>query len=336
MGRAKESGGRTGKERHAPNGEAAKPRSASKVKRGLGFSNHVARLTSELQEALARQEATAGILQSIAKSASNAQPVFDAVAECAMKLLDCWSAIVLLFDGELVQVGAVRGAVPDTEKLVRQRYHSMRPDRASLLGRTLLEREVISIADAQVEPDQQFREYARERGLRAVLIVPLLGDDRVKGALVLTRAEPGLFAPREIELVQTFAYQAVIAIENARLFNETQEALARQTATSDILRVISQSPTDVKPVFEAIAQTAVRLLRCDRAFVQRCDGTNFWTVAWCGPDGQLPILNTSPIPIDPAANFPSRAIVEKKTLHLPDWSAIDCRRSNKQCAIGEG
>jgi two-component system, NtrC family, sensor kinase len=323
MGRTKETGGRTGKKRRAPNGGAAKPRGASKVTRGGDFSNHVARLTSELQEALARQEATAGILRSIAKSASNAQPVFDAVAECAMKLLDCWSAIVLRFDGELVQVGAVRGAVPDTEKFVRQRYQSMRPDRASLLGRALLEREVISIADAQVEPDQQFREYARNRGLGAVLIVPLLYDGRVEGVLVVTRAKRGLFAPQEVELVRTFADQAVIAIQNAQLFKETKEALARQTATSDILRVISQSPTDVRPVFDAIAQSAVRLLRCDRAFIQRCDGTSFWTVSLRGPEGPLPMLNASPVPIDPAANFPSRVIVERKTLHLPDWAAIE-------------
>ena len=108
----------------------------------------------------------------------------------------------------------------------------------------------------------------------------------------------------------------------AALTRELQEATERQTATSEILRVISQSPTDVKPVFEAIAQTAVRLLGCDRAFIQRCDSKSFWSVAWCGPEGQLPMLNNSPVPIDPAANFPSRAISEKMTLYLPDWSAI--------------
>ena len=114
-----------------------------------------------------------------------------------------------------------------------------------------------------------------------------------------------------------------LAIENARLSNETKQALERQTATADILRVISQSPADVQPVFEAIAQTAVRLLGCDRAFIQRCNDESFWTVAWCGPNGQMPIANSSPIPIDQAANFPSRAIIEKRTLHLPDWSAIE-------------
>src|ERR1019366_9301623 len=167
---------------------------------------------------------------------------------------DCWSVIVTRFDGEYVQFGAARGALPDTEQFVRQRYQSMRLDRASLLGRSLLERTVVTSADAQAEPDPQLRDYARKRGLRAVLVVPRLRNDRVEGALVLTRAEPGLFAPREIELVQTFADQAVIAIGNVRLFDEVQaktrdltEALQQQTATADVLKVISASPGELEP-----------------------------------------------------------------------------------------
>jgi GAF domain-containing protein len=116
---------------------------------------------------------------------------------------------------------------------------------------------------------------------------------------------------------------ARLQAENARLFNETKEALARQTATSDILRVISQSPTDVQPVFDAIVLTAARLLRCDRAFIQRCEAGSYWTVASAGLEGPRPITQSSKAPIDPEANFPSRAILAKKTLHLPDWSAIE-------------
>jgi GAF domain-containing protein len=135
----------------------------------------------------------------------------------------------------------------------------------------------------------------------------------------------------------TFADQAVIAIQNARLFKEAQdstaevtEALERQTATSEILRVISQSPTDVQPVFDAIVQTAVRLIRCDIAFVLRCDGATFSPAAAAGPDGPLPDLGPSHLPIDPGANFPSRAIVGKKNVHLPDWSLIDLPEHERQ------
>ena len=111
--------------------------------------------------------------------------------------------------------------------------------------------------------------------------------------------------------------------ENARLTRELRAARDRQTATSDILRVISQSPTDVQPVFETIVRTAARLLRCDRSLILRCDSTSYWTAASAGPEGPLPILEHDKVPIDPEANFPSRAIVEQKTLHLPDWSLID-------------
>ncbi len=142
------------------------------------------------------------------------------------------------------------------------------------------------------------------------------------GVISVTRLVPGSFAPHHVQLLQTFADQAVIAIENVRLFNETKEALARQTATSDILRVISQSPTDVQPVFDAIVLAAVRLIRCDIAFFLRCDATTYTAVARATPEG-LQASIRPPEPIDPGANFPSRAIVAKETLHLPDWSLVE-------------
>jgi two-component system NtrC family sensor kinase len=270
MARDTKTVGKPAKKRR-PTGAATKPHRAPKPKHANRSSvanreSRVARLTRELREVQERQAATAGILQIIASSPSDVQPVFDAVADRAMTLLDCWSVTVTRFDGEYVQFGAARGALPDTEQLVRQRYQSMRPDRASLLGRCLLERTVVNSADALAEPDPQLRDYARKRGFRAVLIVPLLRGDKVEGALVLTRAEPGLFAPHEIELVRTFADQAVIAIQNARLFNEVKtktddltEALQMQTATSDVLKVISRSAFDLQAVFNTLVSSAVEL-----------------------------------------------------------------------------
>jgi two-component system, NtrC family, sensor kinase len=111
--------------------------------------------------------------------------------------------------------------------------------------------------------------------------------------------------------------------ENARLRAELRAALERQTATADILKVISQSLTDVQPVFEAIVRTATRLLHCDRSFILRCDKNSYWTVASAGPEGPLPILTREKVPIDPNANFPSRAILDRKTLYLREWSLID-------------
>ena len=137
---------------------------------------------------------------------------------------------------------------------------------------------------------------------------------------------------KELALQKTFADQAVIAIQNARLFNETKEALASQTASAEILRVMSRSPTDVRPVFDAIVANAVKLLVCDSAFVMRRDGNTFSAVAAATPEGPLEGL-PSGLPIDPAQNFPSRVIVEKRMLHLPDWSAIELPDFER--AVGE-
>ena len=162
---------------------------------------------------------------------------------------------------------------------------------------------------------------ARAEGTRTVAATPLRHEDKPIGVLIVYRDGLAPFTDGELALQQTFADQAVIAIENARLFNETQEALSRQTATSDILRVISRSPTDVQPVFDAIVATAVRLLQCDRAFacVARDTVRDGATAAL---DGSIDELGYA-APIDPAANFPSRAILEKQTLHHPDWSVIE-------------
>jgi two-component system, NtrC family, sensor kinase len=130
-------------------------------------------------------------------------------------------------------------------------------------------------------------------------------------------------AELEQELKSSLAERDGIARENARLVSETKEALARQTATSDILRVISRSPTDVQPVFDSIVLTAARLIRRDKAFILRCDATTYWLVAMAGPEGPLPVPDLAPVAIDTDANFPSRAIVTRKNLHLPDWSAVE-------------
>jgi two-component system, NtrC family, sensor kinase len=264
--------------------------------------------TSERDEALERQTATADILQIIASSPSDVQPVFDAVADRAMRLLGCWSVIVTRFDGEHVHFGAARGTLPDTEQFLRQRYQSMRPDRASLLGRSILERTVVSSADAQAEPDPQ-SEYARKRGFHGELVVPLLRDDRVEGALVLTRAEPGLFAPREIELVRTFADQAVIAIQNARLFDEVQqrtrdlaEALQQQTATADVLKVISRSAFDLESVLATLVTSAARLCEAERGLIFLRQDNQFRMATNYGFSPELEAFaRANPFPIDSAS-----------------------------------
>ena len=195
----------------------------------------------------------------IASSPDDVQPVLEAVAERTMSLLDAWSVLVTRFDGELLHFGAARGALPDTEQFLRNQY-PMRPEAAVFAGRCILERSAINISDAQADPSPQNRDRARLRGFRAALSVPMLHNGKPIGVITVSRREAGAFAANEVELLQTFADQAVIAIENVRLFNETQEALERQTATADILKVISQFADDVQPVFDAIAASAKRLI----------------------------------------------------------------------------
>src|ERR1700722_8916078 len=122
---------------------------------------------------------------------------------------------------------------------------------------------------------------------------------------------------------QTIAQRDAIAADNARLQTELNVSRARQTATSDILRVISQSPTDVQPVFDAVVRSAVRLLGCDMVALLRCDGATFSPAAAASPEGHVAKNTAGMVPIDPDANFPSRAIVEKRMVHLPDYSQIE-------------
>ncbi|HWD17543.1 MAG TPA: ATP-binding protein, partial [Casimicrobiaceae bacterium] len=150
-----------------------------------------------------------------------------------------------------------------------------------------------------------------------------LREGHVVGAIGVCRASPGAFPDKLVRLLQTFADQAVIAIQNAHLFKETQDALDRQTATADILRVISASPTDVQPVFDAIVDTAHKLLPCAFAAVLRRDGDHYRLAARAGESRASSRPHPERVPIDPVANFPSRVFLSKRMLHIPDWTAIE-------------
>ena len=264
MARPSRTGGKTS-EAKARNASPAKGRKTTKTKPRIAPAatrvkrRSISDPSKDLKEAREQQAATAEILKVIASSPSDVQPVLEAVAERAMSLLDAWSVLVTRFDGELLHFGAARGALPDTEQFLRNQ-HPMRPEAAVFPGRCILERSAINISDAQADPSPQSRERARLRGFRAHLSVPMLRDGQPNGVISVSRREAGAFAANEVELLQTFADQAVIAIENVRLFNETKEALERQTATADILKVIASSPSDVQPVFEAIVASANRLI----------------------------------------------------------------------------
>jgi len=279
-----------------------------------------ARLFTETREALERQTATAEILKVIASSPSDTAPVFDAIAANANRLLHGLSTAVWRFEGEVAHLAAFTPTNPEADAALRAL--SPMPIRDLAVFVLVKGGEITQLPDTEQGPER-LRDLARLRGYRAMLFAPLLQADEAVGFVSVTRKQPGAFDSDDVSLLKTFADQASIAIQNTRLFNETQEALERQTATSEILRVISRSPTDAKPVFESIVVTAARLLRCDLAFVMLTDGRNWWNAAVATPEGQLPVLLPGLFPVDAKASFPARAILAKAMLYLPDWSTIE-------------
>ena len=262
----------------------------------------------DLTDALDRQTATAEILRAISQAQADVQPVFEVIADSSMRLLRAWAVSVWAFQAEddLIRLAAARGGSPGSiGPFLEQRGVPHRPAEGSLSGRTVLTRTVQHVVDAEADPSwsARFHEEARARGFRSAVAVPMLRGGVAVGVVAVTRVPAGGFAPAEIALLETFADQAVIAVENARLLGELQaknatltEALEQQTATSEILRVISRSPTDVQPVFDVIVESACRL--CDGVFATalRFDGELLHNMADHGfsPEARQVLMNAFP------------------------------------------
>jgi GAF domain-containing protein/DNA-binding response OmpR family regulator len=234
-----------------------------------------AKMFRETSEALERQTATADILKVISESPTDVQPVFEAIAERAKVLCGAIISGVSRFDGQWVHLMAYRGVSPEADSAMRSAFPMPLAD-SSVSARAIRQRRPVQIADVALDPDYALKGPAAQAGFRSNLGVPMLKDGQVVGAISVCRAEAGLFPERQIKLLQTFADQAVIAIENVRLFNETREALERQKATTEILQAISASVRDPTPVFEKI------LASCERLF-----GGSQLIVFLVGDDGLL-------------------------------------------------
>jgi GAF domain-containing protein len=213
------------------------------------------RRTRDLNEALEHGAAAREVLSIISRSPANAQPVFDAIVQSAERLCGAVFSVVYLCEDNRLRTAAANNFPPEAMSQIQKLKVA---DRSHAAGRAILDRTIIHIHDALADPDYS-RELASAGGWRAVLSVPLLRDGKVVGALSVARAEPVPFSDRQIQLLNTFADQAVIAIENVRLFEaeqqrtrELSESLEQQTATSEVLRVISSSPGDLEPVFQAV------------------------------------------------------------------------------------
>src|SRR6202045_4015820 len=229
--------------------------------------------TRELNEALQQQSATADVLKAISRSTFDLQPVLEALIENATKLCAAEQGFIFRSDGELYHLAADYNAPAGFRDWVHR--GGIRPGEGSVVGRVALEDRTIQILDAQADADWRTNnaEAPGTSGVRTLLGVPMRREGALIGVIAMWRTEVRAFTDKQLELIESFADQAVIAIENVRLFTELQqknhaltlahaqvtEALEQQTATAEILRVISRSQTDVKPVFDTIVQSAVRL-----------------------------------------------------------------------------
>jgi GAF domain-containing protein len=320
--------------------------SAQGLARQAQIAMHNARLfdevrgrTHDLTVALQQQTATADILQAMANSPSDAQPVFDAVADRAMRLLKSWSVVVTRYDGEQLHFGAARGALPDTEAYVRQTF-PVRPDPDGFYGRCIREKRPINDPDRQSLPGPDGGEYARRRGFHAALVVPMQVEDRVLGLITVTRAMIGAFADEDVRLLRTFADQAAMAINNVTLFNETQEALQQQSATADVLKVISRSVFDLDTVLQTLIDTAVRLARGSRGTIFIKQGEVLVARAFHRnvPDSIRAYLETTTWRIDGSSHM-ARAVREGNVVHIPDLSQSEIEsdeETRKRAAFGAG
>ncbi len=272
------------------------------------------RLFQELKESLEQQTATSEILGVIASSPTEIQPVMDTIAENAARVCGADDAVIRLLEGNVLRLAAHHGYIPSVP-LERSL------DRGSISSRAVVDRQIIHIEDAASVPAAEFPQSEPDRarvGVRTALAVPLMRESQPIGVILIRRVEVRPFSDKQIALLKTFAHQAVIAIENVRLFNELKESLDQQTATSEILGVIASSPTDIQPVLDTVSENALRVCGAEDAQVWRLDGNTLRLVANCG------LLPARPIGSERLVDHGSvtgRAVIERQTVHVQDFAA---------------
>jgi len=287
--------------------------------------NELRQRTDDLTESLEQQTATSKVLEVISRSAFDLRAVFETVAESSVRLCGADRAFIFRFDGELLRMAVAYNSPPEFASWVEQ--HPIRPGRHSGSARAALERRTIHIPDVRVDPEYTYGAKDAE-AIRTVLGVPILKGDDLLGVMMIYHLE-GVrpFTEKQVALVETFADQAAIAIENARLFEaeqqrtrELSESLEQQTATSEVLKVISSSPAALEPVFNAMLENATRICEAKVGTLFLCDADDFRAVAVHGESHYAdwyrrdPVARTRDQPHLPL----TRSVRTKQVIHIPD------------------